>query len=144
MRSRLDSSAGINKAAANLSAGLLERTRLRCSSMSSRIVTAFPTHGIHRDCHNRLENGIPGELPKILGRLGASEHWKKGGVDGRTREARIKTGVAATHDGEQGMMPNWLRRIPTSSGASFSQLDYEPQSSLSTIHRSHAALCRRL
>ena len=60
-----DSSAGINKAAANLSAGSQERTRLRCSSMSSRIVIAFRTHGIHRSCHNRLENG--GELPKILG-----------------------------------------------------------------------------
>jgi hypothetical protein len=35
----------------------LERTRLRCSSMSSLIVTAFPTHGIHRNFHNRLENG---------------------------------------------------------------------------------------
>ena len=44
-RRRLDSSAGISKAAANLSAGSLERTRLRCSSMSSRIVIAFRTHG---------------------------------------------------------------------------------------------------
>jgi hypothetical protein len=33
---------GINKTAANLSAGSLERTRLRCSSMSSWIVAIFP------------------------------------------------------------------------------------------------------
>jgi hypothetical protein len=57
--------------------------------MSSRIVIAFRTHGIHRNFHNRLENG--GELPKILGALRASEHWKKGGI-GRTREAQIKVG----------------------------------------------------
>jgi hypothetical protein len=68
----------------------VERTRRRCSSMSSLIVIAFRTHGIHRSCHIRLENG--GELPKILGGLSASVHWKNGGVDGRTREARIKAG----------------------------------------------------
>ena len=37
-RSRLDSSAGIRSAAANRPAGLQERTRFRCASMSSRIV----------------------------------------------------------------------------------------------------------
>jgi hypothetical protein len=69
-RSRLDSSAGIRSAAAILSAGLPEGTRLRCSSMSSRIVTASPTHGIQRNFQNWLENG--GALPKIFGRLRAS------------------------------------------------------------------------
>jgi hypothetical protein len=50
----------------------------------------FRIHGIHRSLHNRLENGST--LPKILGRLSASAHVKKSGVDGRTREARVKTG----------------------------------------------------
>jgi hypothetical protein len=42
VRRRSASSAGSSKAAANLSAGSLERPRLRCSSMSSWIVAIFP------------------------------------------------------------------------------------------------------
>ena len=41
-RSRLDSSEGISSAAVSRSAGLRERTRFRCSSISSRIVN-FPS-----------------------------------------------------------------------------------------------------
>ena len=66
-RSRLDSSAGISSAAASRSAGLPERTRFRCSSMSSRIVnSSSPTPGIQRSFHNWLENR--GGLPKMYGR----------------------------------------------------------------------------
>ena len=105
----LASSAGINKAAANLSAGSLERTRLRCSSMSSRIVIAFRTHGIHRSCHNRLENG--GELPKILGGLCASASGIRVVLmAGREKHESRQVGAAGTQRRTDD--PHWQRFLP--------------------------------
>jgi hypothetical protein len=48
-------SPGIRSADANRSAGLRERIQRRCSSMSSRMVTRFPTGNIRRSRRRRLE-----------------------------------------------------------------------------------------
>src|ERR1700734_843360 len=37
-------------------------------------------------------SGEWGSVTEDSGRVRASEHWKKGGIDGRTREAQIKAG----------------------------------------------------
>jgi hypothetical protein len=52
-RSRLNSSAGISSAAASRSAGLQERTRFRCSSISSWIVNLPSALGIQARFENR-------------------------------------------------------------------------------------------
>jgi hypothetical protein len=51
----LSNSPGIRSADANRSTGLGERIQRRCSSMSSRIVTRFPTRNIRRSRRRRLE-----------------------------------------------------------------------------------------
>lgn len=57
-RSRLNSSAGISSAAASRSAGLRERTRFRCSSISSRIVNLLSALGIQARFQNRPDDFI--------------------------------------------------------------------------------------
>jgi hypothetical protein len=56
--SRLDSSARISSAAASRSAGLQERTRFRCSSISSRIVNLPSALGIQARFENRPDDFI--------------------------------------------------------------------------------------
>ncbi len=58
-RSRLDSSTGISSAATSRSAGLPERTRFRCSSISSRIVNLPSALGIQARFENRPDDFIP-------------------------------------------------------------------------------------
>lgn len=57
-RNRLASSAGINSAPASRSAGLQERTRFRCSSISSRIVNFPSALGIQARFQNRPDDFI--------------------------------------------------------------------------------------
>ena len=57
-RNRLDSSAGISSAAASRSAGLPERTRFRCASISSRIVKLPTALVIQASFQNRPDDFI--------------------------------------------------------------------------------------
>ena len=96
-RSRLDSSAGINSAPASRSAGSQERTRLRCSSISSRIVNFPSALGIQARFKNRPDDFILSHFyemesqarERVFPIIGSGV---KSGVDGRTRAALIKAG----------------------------------------------------